>query len=275
MQWYQLKICKIQKIIINSLGPLARPYFFIYTIQLLSIPYFNIFVFKMLCKENVLNEQQKVRRRLVPEEREQEILSGAIRYFAECGFEGQIRNLAKRLGVSQGLIYRYFPSKDALIDKVYQVVFLNRWNSEWDNRVKDRTVSLRDRLLWLYKSYYSTVDRFDVIRISLSSAMRGEKIGINYLEFVRLGLIIPIAKEIRVEFNLPTPEQRPISILEEQLVYSLHATFLYSLTRKHVYGFDIGNQPELLVEIFVDSFFSSLKSSINKLFKYEDGLNDT
>ena len=229
----------------------------------------------MLYEENILNGHRKVRRRLVPKEREQEILSGAIKYFAECGFEGQIRNLARQLGVSQGLIYRYFPSKDALIDKVYQVVFLNRWNCEWDEKLKNRTISLRERLQWLYKSYFSTVDRFDVIRISLSSALRGEKIGINYLEFVRLGLIIPIAKEIRLEFNLPTPEQRPISILEEQLVYSLHATFLYSLTRKHVYGFDIGNQPELLVEIFVDSFFSSLESSINKLFEYENKLSGT
>ena len=84
-----------------------------------------------------------------------------------------------------------------------------------------------------------------------------------------------VKKEIRVEFDLPTPEQRPISILEEQLVYSLHATFLYSLTRKHVYGFDIGNQPELLVEIFVDSFFSSLENSINKLFEHENKLSGT
>ena len=130
----------------------------------------------MLYEENILNGHRKVRRRLVPKEREQEILSGAIKYFAECGFEGQIRNLAKQLGVSQGLIYRYFSSKDALIDKVYQVVFLNRWNSEWDDKLKNRTISLRERLLWLYKSYFSTVDRFDVIRISLSSALRGEKI---------------------------------------------------------------------------------------------------
>mgnify|MGYP001252080344 FL=1 len=142
------------------------------------------------------------RRRLSPAVREQEILSGAIEYFATFGFEGQIRGLAAQLGVSQGLIYRYFPSKEDLIDRVYQVVFLNRWSDEWDRVLKDRGKPLQVRLIALYKSYYATVDRYDVIRISLSSALRGEKIGINYLEYVRQELIIPIAEEIRAEFGL-------------------------------------------------------------------------
>ena len=218
------------------------------------------------------SKQSTIRRRLAPEEREQEILGGAIKYFSEFGFEGQISGLANQLGVSQGLIYRYFPSKDTLIDRVYQVVFLNRWNDEWDLRLRDRNSPLKKRLTWLYKSYFLTVDRYDVIRISLSSAMRGEKIGINYLELVRLGLIVPIAEEIRSEFNFSSIDERPISVLEEQIVYSLHATCLYSLTRKHVYGFDIGSEPEFLIEIFVDSFFVSLAASMRRVFEHEDSI---
>ena len=71
------------------------------------------------------------RRRLSPAVREQEILSGAIEYFATFGFEGQIRGLAAQLGVSHGLLYRYFPSKEDVIDRGYQVVFLDRWSDEW------------------------------------------------------------------------------------------------------------------------------------------------
>lgn len=210
------------------------------------------------------------RRRLVPEEREQEILAGAIKYFAEFGFEGQVRGLAKQLGVSQGLIYRYFPSKEALVERVYQVVFLNRWSDEWDLMLRDRNRPLRERLTSLYTSYYVTVDRYDVIRISLSSAMRGENIGINYLEFVRQNLIIPIAEEVRAEFELPSPSDRPISVLEEQVIYSLHGTFLYSLIRKHVYGLNTGSDPEFQVQVFVDSFFDSLENAIRRVLERED-----
>ena len=191
----------------------------------------------------ITGEKRKARERLAPVEREQQILSGAIKYFAEFGFEGKIRNLAKRLGVSQGLIYRYFPSKDALVDRVYQVVFLNRWNEEWDKNLRDRKRPLHERLTWLYKSYFSAVDSYDVIRISLSSAMRGEKIGINYLEYVRLGLIIPIAEEVRAEFNLPSPDKRPISILEEQVE---------QLTKGQDLGKARGQAPQYL-EVFFEA----------------------
>ena len=216
------------------------------------------------------SKANKNRRRLSPAVREQEILSGAIKYFAAFGFEGQVRGLATQLSVSQGLIYRYFPSKEDLIDRVYQVVFLKRWNDEWDRILRDRGKPLQVRLGALYRSYHATVDRYDVTRISLSSAPRGEKIGINYLEYVRQGLIIPIAEEIRAEFDLPSPGARPISTLEEQIVYSLHAKFLYSLTRKHVYGHDIGTEIDFLIQIYVDSFFNSLEMSMTRVFALQD-----
>jgi hypothetical protein len=34
------------------------------------------------------------------------------------------RDLARRLGVTQPLLYRYFPSKDDLIKEVYRTVYL-------------------------------------------------------------------------------------------------------------------------------------------------------
>ena len=49
-----------------------------------------------------------------PDVRKQEILDGAIRVFAEKGYDKTtIGILAKELGISQGLCYRYFSSKEA------------------------------------------------------------------------------------------------------------------------------------------------------------------
>ena len=69
-------------------------------------------------------------RRLSPDEREREIVRGAVAYFAEVEFEGSTRDLAARIGVTQPLPYRYFPSKDALLDRVYQEVYLGRWDPQ-------------------------------------------------------------------------------------------------------------------------------------------------
>ena len=67
-------------------------------------------------------------KRLTGPEREKHIAQEAVRYFAEVGFAGDTRELAQRLGVTQSLLYKYFPSKEALINRVYEEVYLGRWN---------------------------------------------------------------------------------------------------------------------------------------------------
>ena len=52
-----------------------------------------------------------------PEVRKQEIIDTALRLFCEKGYEKtSITDIAKAIGVAQGLCYRYFPSKEALFD---------------------------------------------------------------------------------------------------------------------------------------------------------------
>lgn len=52
-----------------------------------------------------------------PEERKQEILDTAMRLFYEKGYEKtSITDIAKAIGVAQGLCYRYFSSKEVLFD---------------------------------------------------------------------------------------------------------------------------------------------------------------
>ncbi len=78
------------------------------------------------------------RRRLPRNEREKLIVEESIRFFAEVGFEGQTRALAARLGVTQPLLYRYFPDKDSLIDRVYTEVFLESWEESWSKLLADQ-----------------------------------------------------------------------------------------------------------------------------------------
>lgn len=52
-----------------------------------------------------------------PADRKQEILDAAIRVFANKGYEKtSITDIAKEINVSQGLCYRYFPSKESMYD---------------------------------------------------------------------------------------------------------------------------------------------------------------
>ena len=52
-----------------------------------------------------------------PDTRKQEILSGALSVFARKGYEKTtISDIAKELGISQGLCYRYYASKEEIYD---------------------------------------------------------------------------------------------------------------------------------------------------------------
>lgn len=47
-------------------------------------------------------------------------MAEAIRYFAEFGFAASTRGLARRAGITQPLLYRYFPTKDQLIQRLFE-----------------------------------------------------------------------------------------------------------------------------------------------------------
>lgn len=56
-----------------------------------------------------------------PETRRQEILEAAMSVFAEKGYDKtKMSDIAVRAGVAQGLCYRYFPSKEVLLDRAVE-----------------------------------------------------------------------------------------------------------------------------------------------------------
>src|SRR5579872_4653672 len=89
---------------------------------------------------------QRKQRRLAPDDRRQEFVAKATEFFAEHGFAGGTRALARRLGVTQPLLYRYFPSKDELIREVYRTVYLDPFGDGWEKLLGDRTRPLPERL---------------------------------------------------------------------------------------------------------------------------------
>src|SRR5713226_9202865 len=93
------------------------------------------------------------RRRLAPEDREREIIEGSIRFFAEVGFDGGLRDLALRLGITHQNLFRYFPTKEALIERVYKEMYLSRWQPEWETVLRDPAKPLEARLIGFYESY--------------------------------------------------------------------------------------------------------------------------
>ena len=137
------------------------------------------------------------RRRLSPEAREREIVDGAIRFFAEVGFGGGLRDLAKRLGITHQNLFRYFPTKEALIERVYLEVYFNRWQPEWETLLRDTSRPLAARLIDFYNAYLPVIFRYDWVRIFLFAGLKGVDIPQRYMGIIQARLVEPLALELR------------------------------------------------------------------------------
>jgi AcrR family transcriptional regulator len=197
--------------------------------------------------------------------RAKQILSGAITFFAEHGFSGQTRELTADLGVSKGLLYRYFPSKEALIDRVYEEVFLRRWSPEREAALHDRNRPLIDRLKVFYIGYAEMVLEYKWSRIYLFSGLAGASIARRYIKLVIGRIFKPVINELRCEFGFPSIEHLQITEPELELMWSLHGSIFYIAVRRWVYNFHVPSDIDGTVEQLVEGFYANAKHVMHKV----------
>ena len=199
-------------------------------------------------------------RRLAAADREQEILAGAIRYFAEVGFGGQTRQLAERLGITQPLLYRYFPTKRHLIERVFAEVFLKRVDPGWGDLIHDRSRPLADRLLEFYQRYSRATYTYEWIRIYMFSALMGNNINRRYIKIVEARILEPICAELRHACGLPGPDAVPISELELEHAWVMHGGLFYYAVRKYIYHSRVGGDFAAIVRRSVAAMIAGIRA---------------
>jgi len=194
-------------------------------------------------------------RRLAPQERERQILSKAIKHFAAHGFSASTRDLAREIGVTQPLLYRYFPSKKMLVDRVFEEVYLSRWDPEWERILVDRSRSLEQRLRRFYQLYGRAILTSNWIRIFIFAGMTREGINDRYLARLRERIFNVVLGEMRREFKVsaPTPQQYEHEI---EFVWGLHAAIFYIGVRKWIYGLTVPKDLDLVIDIKLDAFLA-------------------
>ncbi len=189
------------------------------------------------------------RRRLPPEERRQQIVDGAVAFFAEQGMDGKTRDLAKRLGITQSLLFNYFATKDDLIETVYEKVYMGRLSPDWPERLSDRSKPLRDRLLDFYKEYSALIFEYEWMRIFMFSGLAGAELNRRYLEHLSGLLLRPLLAEITHEAT-----KDPAPCIED--IWNLHGGIVYIGIRKHIYQMPCPDDHSEEIERAVQRFLS-------------------
>ena len=187
--------------------------------------------------------------------RRADIVRKAASFFAQHGFDATTRDLAIWLGTTQPLMYRYFPSKNALIEEVYRTVFLDTWKPAWDLLLCDRSQDLRERLCRFYNEYTDAIMDPEWMRIYLFAGLRGVDITRLYVALVESRIIRPLVVELSAAQGVVLEGELPPALLE--LAWSLQGGIFYYGVRKFVYETPVHTEKREMIAAAVDVYVRS------------------
>lgn len=191
---------------------------------------------------------------LAAADREQQIVTQAITLFAEKGFSLTTRELAFGLKITQPLLYRYFPSKQSLIDRVYDEVFMSRWDPNWAVFLKDRSIPLSERLITYLEDYTKSILSNEWVRIFLYAGLNEPSINQKIIERLHKEAFSIISNEIRHEKNQKGTPSKLQLMLDNEVLWSFHSSFFYMGVRKWVYRTEIPTNISEVIKYKVHAF---------------------
>lgn len=195
------------------------------------------------------------RRHLRYDDRRAQILEKAILFFSEYGLTGQTRHLAVACGVSQRLLYRYFPNKAALLDEVYREAIAKPFDETWLADLGDAAVPLRDRLRQFYARYTEAVLQRRWLRLFLYSALAENPMSAAYADSIVNRMLDVVVRIAARDLGAALPQD-----VEEgrRLGWTLHGAIVLGGIRRHIYRIidDAAWQRES--ECAIDTFLAAL-----------------
>jgi AcrR family transcriptional regulator len=202
-----------------------------------------------------MTDEKQIKLRLPPQERKAQFINKAVEFFSQEGFDSSTRQLAAKLNVTQPLLYRYFPSKDDLINQVYEAVYMGRWDDNWDKLLRDQSKSLEERLNIFYQQYTAKVFEDKWLRIFLFSGLKGIEINKRYLKFVQENVIQVIGDQYLKAYK---PQQLRLTDREQEIIWVTHGSLIYYGIRKHVYGSGVFSDTFDIIESSIRGMLAQL-----------------
>jgi AcrR family transcriptional regulator len=212
------------------------------------------------------NRSAEPRKRAARGTGEQRIIDAAIDFFAEEGFRASTRDLAKQLGVSQALLYRYFKSKQALIDRVFEEIVSGRWDENNVERLLDTKRPLPDRLTIFYQNIAQGRSK-QRVKLFMRAGLDDQKLADRYTFPLNEHVLTPVIAALRVEAGLPLPSKKAILRAERELVMTLHGSIAHMGMRKYIYDSPMPDDLSEHIAFYVVCFLEGAIPTIQRLHK--------
>jgi len=192
-------------------------------------------------------------------ERRERILAKASEFFADYGLTAQTRALAEACGISQRLLYRYFPSKAALIAEVYRHDIAGPFKAAWFARLADRTQPVAERLNEFYREYYKAVLTRRWLRLFLYASLAEIDMAPTYIAEVVTRMLDLIVVEAAHELGLQPPED---VALRQELGWTLHGAVSHLAIRRHIYRNTNPTPVDEVLALQVRVFLAGLRAAL-------------
>jgi len=209
-------------------------------------------------------EEARLRRRMLASDREELILDEATRYFAEFGLSAGTIELARRMGITQPLLYKYFPTKEALLVRIYDRLFPQNWSPALEALLEDETKPVRERLKSFYQQFTRTVLTYEHVRLFLFSGLTNSALNARYYTILTERIFSRIIAAQRTEY-LDVAPVGPVGEAEMELVQSLHAAVYHVAFRRWLHGLTVEEDLDALVARKVDFYLDGAASSLKAL----------
>jgi AcrR family transcriptional regulator len=210
------------------------------------------------------NAPRKRAPRLAAHQRQAKIVIEATSIFATEGLSAPIRDLADKMGIRQALLYKYFPSKEALVNEVVHALFTTDWITKLSGLIADRTISLEDRLTIFLAAQLANEEEI-AFSLFLRVALEGASAAIVHFGHLNEALVYPLIAELRHLHKLPTMNEIPLMIGERELSLDLYGSTLFYSIRRYIDQQEIAEDRNALIRFRVDAFLRSSAAGLMRL----------
>ena len=211
-----------------------------------------------------MQKRKAPRKRLTHDERKALILDRAADYLSENGFPVRTRRLAAAAGISQRLIYHFFPNKSALIDEIYDSAIQGPFKAIWFVELADRSKPVADRLRAFYRDYFDTLLTRRWTRLLIYSSFSAQNMAPRYISGIILRLLETIVEEVAAERGVKLPAEKPVV---HEIGWILHGAVSHLAIRRHLFHANLTVPVDLVLDAQIDSFLAGFEPMLEVLGK--------
>ena len=168
----------------------------------------------------------RVRRRMPAAQRRLEIARVAADLFAAHGFSVSTRRISVELGISQAALYKHFKSKDAIIEEVFRVRYLEEKPSDFRSLLDTSKGPLVERLTRAYQSFFNGITETS-LKLFHRASYDDLDLAKRYSPHLNERVLWPLLEHLRAEAKLATLDRSPPIKDERELALMLHSTIVF------------------------------------------------